>query len=77
MNKQEFIERFKEVLEIKNKDINESTELLDIEEFDSLSTLSIIAMIDEEFGKPVTLNDFLKFTTIQSLINFIGLENFE
>jgi len=77
MRKQEFIERLKKIMEIEHKVIDETTYLLDIEEYDSLAALAIIALIDQEFGKPVTQNDFLQFTSIQSIIHFVGPDRFE
>jgi len=77
MRKQEFIERLKKIMEIEHKVIDETTYLLDIEEYDSLAALAIIALIDQEFGKPVTQNDFLQFTSIQSIIDFVGPDRFE
>jgi len=48
-----------------------------LEEYDSLSVLSIIAMIDKNFGKQIPSSDFIKITTIKSLMDLIGEEHFE
>ena len=78
MKKSEFIERLKDVLEIDaREEITEDTNLRDLEEYDSLGVLTIIVMIDENFGKQLTAQQFADVTTIKSLIERIGKEFFE
>jgi len=79
MKKEEFINELKEALEIENEDqeITLETNLKDLEEYDSLSVLSIIAMIDKNFGKQIPSADFTKVTTVSSLMDLIGIEHFE
>jgi len=77
MKVSEFIEKLKETLELENEELNEDTNLKDLEEYDSLSVLSIIAMIDENFGKQLSAQQFSDVTTVKSLIEKIGVENFE
>ncbi len=73
----EFIEELKETLELENVEINESTILKDLEEYDSLSVLAIIALVDENFGKKLSGKDFQSITTVKSLIKLIGEKRFE
>jgi acyl carrier protein len=74
MEKEEFIKRLKEVLEIKDSIIiTESTNLKDIEGYDSLSVLSIIAMIDEYYQKKLPGSTFESLTTVSSLMEKIGI----
>ena len=79
MKKKEFIDELKDALEIEDKDrkITIKTNLKDLEEYDSLSVLSIIAMIDKNFGKQIPSSDFSKITTVSSLMELIGKEYFE
>jgi acyl carrier protein len=77
MKVNEFIEKLKETLELEDEKLNEDTNLKDLEEYDSLSVLSIIAMIDENFGKQLSAQQFSDVTTVTSLIEKIGVENFE
>ncbi len=51
--------------------IDTSTDFKNIEEWDSLVALSIIAMIDEEFEILVTGSDMMRSTTIEDLYNLI------
>ena len=79
MKKKEFIDELKDALEIEdeNKEITLETDLRYVEEYDSLSVLAIIAMIDKNFSKQIPSSDFSKVTTISSLLELIGKEYFE
>ena len=79
MKKEEFIKELKEALEIEDEDeeITQETDLRYVEEYDSLSVLAIIAMIDKNFGKQIPSLDLLKVTTVSSLMDLIGKEYFE
>ena len=79
MNTEDFIRELKEALEIEDEDqeITLETNLKELEEYDSLSVLSIIATIDKNFGKQIPSTDFAKVTTISSLMDLIGIECFE
>lgn len=66
-----FIELFKETLEIENTEIDLNTKFRDLKNWDSISFLSVLAMIDEEFDVIIEGNDFKKLVTIQDIINEI------
>ena len=67
-----FFELFCEELdETDIENINIKTDFKNIEEWDSLVALSIIAMIDEEFEILVTGSDMMKSTTIEDLYNLV------
>jgi len=76
---EDFISELKDALEIEDEDqeITLETNLKDLEEYDSLSVLSIIAMIDKSFDKQIPSTNFTKVTTISSLMDLIGKEHFE
>jgi len=78
MKTEDFINELKEALEIEDEDqeITLETNLKELEEYDSLSVLSIIAMIDKNFDKQIPSADFIKNTTVSSLIELIGKEHF-
>ena len=78
MKAEVFINELKEALEIEDEDqeITLETNLKELEEYDSLSVLSIIAMIDKNFGKQMSSADFVKITTVSSLMELIGKEHF-
>jgi len=79
MKTEDFINELKDALEIEDEDqeITLETNLKELEEYDSLSVLSIIAMIDKNFGKQISSADFAKVTTVKSLMDLIGKEYFE
>jgi acyl carrier protein len=76
---EDFIKELKEALEIEDEDqeITLETNLKGLEEYDSLSVLSIIAMIDKNFCKQIPSWDFVKVTTVSSLMDLIGKDYFE
>ncbi|WP_372948089.1 acyl carrier protein [Mariniphaga sp.] len=70
----EFLKRFCEELEdVELNNIDTSTDFKNIDEWDSLVALSIIAMIDEEFEIRVTGSDLMKSKTIEDL--YILIQN--
>ena len=77
MKTNEFLERLAEVLELEDIVLKKETNLKDLEEYDSLSVLSIIAMIDENFSKKISGQKFQSITTVKSLMEFIGMESFD
>lgn len=78
MKRDEFIEQLIDVLELEEgQNLTEETDLRTLEEFDSLSVLSIIAMADEHFGVKVSGTDAQNITTVKSLMEMIGPEHFE
>lgn len=70
MNVQEFIEKFAEAIEIEDASVlTPEIEFRTLDEWDSLSYLSIIAMIDEEFDVQIETPEFKQQKTIQDLYN--------
>ena len=61
---------------MENASIGVDTELKSLEGYDSLSVLSIIALIDENFNMSLTANQFKSLTTVRSLMDLIGKEHF-
>ena len=69
---EKFIELFKETLEIKEDTLQLDTKFRELEQWDSLAFLSVIAMIDEEYDVIIEGNDFKKLITIGDVIEEIG-----
>jgi acyl carrier protein len=76
MQKQEFFEKLKEALETE-ENVNENTVLKNLPEYSSLTTLLLIALIDENFGKSLTAKELNSVSTIKSLMDLIGTDQFE
>ncbi|HON17721.1 MAG TPA: acyl carrier protein [Salinivirgaceae bacterium] len=63
----EFIEKFKATLEISDRDLNLNDKFRDYPEWDSLAYLSVVAMLDEEYGVIIETPDFRKLQTLNDL----------
>ena len=66
---QQFIEKLKEALEIDGREVSPGDEFRDYDEWDSLSQLSLIAMLDEEYGVEIEDGDFARLKTVQDLMD--------
>lgn len=68
-----FIEKFAEALEIETTDVL-STETIfrELEEWDSLAYLSVIAMMDEEFEIQIENVEFKQLKTLGDIMNYIA-----
>ena len=70
MEIKEFIEKFAEAIEMDDASVlKPETEFRTLDEWDSLSYLSVIAMIDEEFDVQIETPEFKQQKTIQDLYN--------
>lgn len=68
----EFIEHFAEQFdETDISKLKPETVFHDLEEYTSLIALSIILMIDEEYGITIDGNDMKKAVTIEDLFNLV------
>ncbi len=72
MNTREFISKFAEALEIEDAStLSEATEFRNLDEWDSLAYLNIIAMLDEEYNLQIENAEFKKLATIGDIITYI------
>ncbi|MBP7173657.1 MAG: hypothetical protein KBA33_06250 [Cloacibacterium sp.] len=76
MKTQVFLEKLQEELEEENP-LTLDTKFKQLENYDSMSILTLIVFVDENFGKKIDTKQFKEINTIQDLKNFIGTENFE
>ncbi len=76
MKTEDFLEELQELLE-EEETLTLETELRALDTFDSLSTLSIIVMVEENFKTAISTDDFREIKTVDDLMNAIGKENFE
>ena len=68
----EFVELFAEQFdETDASEIQASTVFHDLDEYSSLIALSIIAMIDEEFGVAIKGDDMRSAVTVEDLFNIV------
>ena len=69
---EKFISLFAEAVELESSaDLTAETVFRELEEWDSLAFLSLIAMIDEEYDVVIEGNDFQKLKTIGDIVGKI------
>ena len=72
MELQEFINNFAEQFDdIDASTLDANTNFKDLEDWNSLVALSVIAMIDEEYDVTLKGNDITKANTIEDLYNTV------
>lgn len=72
MDLQKFVALFAEQFDDTPADIfTASTDYKSLDEWGSLVALSVISMVDEEFGKRITGAEIRKCTTIEELYNLV------
>lgn len=69
---EKFIKNFAEQFdETDASDFNADTKFKDIDEWDSMVALSIIAMVDEEYDKTINGDDIKASSTIRELFTIV------
>lgn len=71
MTNQEKIAMLEDIMELDENTLTENTDLMDIEEWDSLSVLSFMAMLDSIFGKNLPGSEIRKAKTISDLMKMM------
>ena len=77
MKKSVFLDGLKKVFDIEDEEVKELTNIKELEAYDSLTMISLMAFIYQNFKKRVTAKEIYAVTTVESLIDLIGNENFE
>lgn len=68
MEMKEKLELVADILEEDVADLNQDTVLADLDNWDSVAALSIMAMIDEQFGKEIMASEIRKMRTLGELL---------
>lgn len=76
MKKQDFILGLVEEMELETP-ITLDTNIKNIDEWDSMNAMILIGFVSDNFGVTLTSNDLEKISTIESIIEIIGIEKFE
>lgn len=72
MGIQNFIEKFAEAIEIEpTESLSADTIFRELDEWDSLAYLSIIAMMDEEYDVQIENAEFKQLKTLGDIMNYI------
>ncbi len=72
--KEVFLTRFSQILE-RDLEITLEDEFRLYEEWDSLTFLSILSMIDDEYGVNIDSKTFERLTTVEDIYDFIHAKN--
>lgn len=75
MKIEDFLELLVEELELESQ-LSVSTNLKDLEEWDSMVAMMLIGVVSNEFDKTLSAKDIEEITTVQSLMDKIGVERF-
>lgn len=59
------------ILELDEGELKENTKLSELEGWDSMAKISLIALMDDEFGKVLTGEQIRKFNTIQDILDIM------
>lgn len=65
--KEKFLDAFKEALEIEEDKVEMSDVMSDFDTWDSMSRLSLIALLDEHFEIEISDDEFENMSTVQDL----------
>ncbi|MBN2682861.1 MAG: acyl carrier protein [Bacteroidales bacterium] len=77
MKKTEFLELLKDALEIENVILTEETVFAEIDGYDSMGVMSIIALADEHFEVKFSSEQLKSMTSVKRLMELLGYEKFE
>lgn len=67
MTLKEKLNELEELLDIEKDTLSEEAELEQLDEWDSLAVISLIAMFDESFGEVITPAQIKEFKTIKDI----------
>lgn len=61
-----------EIMELDEGTLTPKMKLHEIEEYDSMVKLSLIVLMNDEFGKKITVKEINNFVTVQDVLDFMG-----
>jgi acyl carrier protein len=69
--KEKLVNALAEALEMEPAQISTEDKLRDYENYSSLSELSILAMLDSDFGIEIEMSEFNKYITVGDLVQLV------
>lgn len=69
MNDKEKLNRLEELLDLDTDTLSPDIELREMDQWDSMAVISVMAMYDEEFGKIVSASEVKQFKTIKDIMD--------
>lgn len=67
----ELLEMLEEIMDLDEGTLETTTVLEDLEEWDSLSTLSLMAEAKQKYGKRLSVDEVTAFVTVQDIIDYL------
>lgn len=74
MNMQEKLKSLEEIMELDDGTLQPDMELSEIEEWDSLSALSFVVLLGDEFNKKISGKAIRAFQTVQDMLDVMESE---
>ena len=71
MDIQKFIEKFAEAIDVEASELTAETEFRNLDEWDSVAYISVIAMLDEEYGIQIEMPTFKTLKTLGAIAEYI------
>jgi acyl carrier protein len=71
MQLREKLALLEDIFEMEEGSLNENMALSELECWDSMAAISLIVLMDEEFGKKLTGDQIKAFKTVQDILNFM------
>jgi acyl carrier protein len=72
MNIEKFIESFEEVLEVDKGTVKETDVFREYDEWDSITLLSLMAMLEDDYGITIPRKEFEEINTVQELFDYVN-----
>lgn len=71
MTKNEKMALLEDAFELEAGELKEEMELVELECWDSMTKLSLIVLMDDEFDKKLSGNQIKEFVTVKDIIDFM------
>lgn len=71
MNLQDFIEKFADAIDIDATELTADTEFRNLDEWDSVAYISVIAMMDEDYDIQIEMSTFKTLKTLGDIAEYI------
>lgn len=71
MTNREKLALLENMLELEEGELNEEIKLSELENWNSMAKLSLIVLMDDEFGKKLSGEQIRRFETIKDILNFM------
>jgi acyl carrier protein len=72
---QEFILKLREALELDGQPVNLNDNFRNYEEWNSLKELSLLALLDAEYGIEIEMNELNRHKTVGDLLELIAIHS--